>query len=155
MAEANQRQPSFFQRSWGRLDEIIEQFEQAWQSGQRPTMDAYLQAGDAESGKLLLELAHADLECRLKAGEPVRVETYLERYAQLATDRPAALGLIAAEYNLRRRREPGLALEEYLQRFPQYRADLAERLRGPHQAGVGSRLGASGTDLSASGNGPA
>src|SRR5262249_46356935 len=43
-----------------------------------------------------------------------------------------ALGLIAAEYNLRRRREPGLDLEEYLQRFPQFRADLPERLPGPH-----------------------
>jgi serine/threonine protein kinase len=34
------------------------------------------------------------------------------------------LELIAAEHELRRRQEPGLALSEFLQRFPQYRAEL-------------------------------
>src|SRR5262249_310232 len=135
-----------FEGSWGRLGEILEQFAEAWQSGHRPSIDAYLQAGDVEPGKLLVELAHADLECRLKAGEQARVEAYFERYAQLAADRPAALGLIAAEYNLRRDREPWIALEEYLQRFPQHRADLAERLRGPHQPAGGSQVGTNDPD---------
>src|SRR5262249_26441906 len=138
MSQQDQQQPSLFERSCGRLGEILEQFAEAWQSGHRPSIDAYLQAGDDVPGKLLVELTHAELECRRKAGEHARVEGYFERYAQLAADRPAALGLIAAEFNLRRRSEPGLALEEYLQRFPQYRADLAERLRGPHVSAVGS-----------------
>src|SRR5262249_23561520 len=72
-----------------------------------------------------------DLELRLKAGEAARVEEYLARYPELAGDRAATLGLIAAEHELRRRREPGLALEEYLRRFPPYRADLAEQIGQP------------------------
>jgi serine/threonine protein kinase/tetratricopeptide (TPR) repeat protein len=134
-----QTDQQFFQQDWGRLEQIIEQFEAAWQRGQRPAIDDFAKAEDIEPLKLLVELAHVDLECRLKAGEAARVETYFERYAELATDRPVALGLIAAEFNLRRRREPALAPEEYIKRFPQYRADLSERLRGPHPPAASSR----------------
>jgi serine/threonine protein kinase/tetratricopeptide (TPR) repeat protein len=133
MAELNERDKGFFQRSWGRLQDIIEQFEEDWRSGKRPVLDAYLNAAGVESHKLLTELALTDLECRFKAGEAVRVESYLERYADLRTDPRAALNLIAAEYDWRRRNEPGLSVDEFLRRFPQYRADLSERLPGPHQ----------------------
>jgi serine/threonine protein kinase len=132
MSEPIARADSWFQQSWSRLEQVVEQFEAAWQRGQAPSIEAYLPAGQAEAGRLLVELAHADLELRLKAGEAARVETYFERFADLTTDRRAALGLIAREFDLRRRREPGLRVDEYLDRFPQYRADLAERLPGPH-----------------------
>jgi serine/threonine protein kinase/tetratricopeptide (TPR) repeat protein len=129
-AEPNDR---FFQSAWGRLEQIVSRFEEAWQLGERPAIDDYLRAEDVEPGQLVVELAHADLECRWKAGEVVCVESYLERYAELAADRSAALRLIEAEYQLRRRREPGLGLADYVRRFPQYRDDLAQRLRGPHR----------------------
>jgi serine/threonine protein kinase/tetratricopeptide (TPR) repeat protein len=130
VAEPNDR--AFFQSAWGRLEQVVARFEDAWRRGERPAIDEYLRAEDVEPRQLVLELAHADLECRWKAGEAVRVETYFERYAQLAGDRTGALRLIEAEYQLRRRREPGLGAAEYLRRFPQYRDDLAQRLRGPH-----------------------
>jgi serine/threonine protein kinase len=129
---SNKPVPLAPQEDWSRLEQIIERFEDAWQNGQRPALDEYLQAGlgdGVESRRLLVELAHADLECRLKAGDPVQVETYFERYADLAADREAALGLIVAEYQLRRRRQPDLTLDEYLQRFPQYREHLAARFQ--------------------------
>jgi predicted ATPase len=79
---------------------------------------------------------HVDLELRLKAGDAARVEEYLFRYPELTDDRAVALELIAAEHEQRRRREPGLALNEYLQRFPQYCDELTEQfakstIRGP------------------------
>ena len=52
----------------------------------------------------------------------------LGRYPELAGDRSAILTVIAAEHELRRRNEPGLGLDEYLQRFPQYRAELPEQI---------------------------
>jgi tetratricopeptide (TPR) repeat protein/tRNA A-37 threonylcarbamoyl transferase component Bud32 len=128
--EPNDR--DFFQSAWGRLEQIVARFEEAWRRGERPAIDEYLRAEDVEPRQLVLELAHADLECRWKAGEAVRVETYLERYAELAADRAGALRLIEAEYQLRRRREPGLGPADYFRRFPQYGHDLAQRLRGPH-----------------------
>jgi serine/threonine protein kinase len=70
-----------------------------------------------------------DLECGLKAGEKVRVEEYLQRYPELLRDADLVVELAYAEYALRRRcGEPELAIDEYLQRFPQYRAQLIERL---------------------------
>src|SRR5262249_30279062 len=92
----------------------------------------YLKTSTIEPGKLLVELVHADLECRLKAGQPARVEDYLQQFAELANDRERLLGLIAAEYKFRLRFEPQPSLDEYIQRFPQVRADLAEQLKGPH-----------------------
>jgi tetratricopeptide (TPR) repeat protein/tRNA A-37 threonylcarbamoyl transferase component Bud32 len=127
--EPNDR--AFFQSAWGRLEEIVARFEEAWRRGERPAIDEYLRAEDVEPRQLMLELAHADLECRWKAGETVCVETYFERYGDLAADRAGALRLIEAEYQLRRRREPGLGPADYVRRFPQYRHDLAQRLRGP------------------------
>jgi serine/threonine protein kinase len=140
MSPPNPQDRKIFPGELARLESIIERFENAWQAAgsgdprraQPPPMDEYLKADDVEPHKLVIELAHVDLECRLKAGEAARVEKYFERYPDLAGDRAAALGLIEAEYQLRRRREPGLRPEEYLRRFPQYREHLAERLRGPH-----------------------
>src|SRR5205823_1249418 len=77
---------------------------------------------------LLAELVHLDLELRLKAGEPVRVETYLERFPELARGPDAVVRLIATEFDLRRRREPDLTPDAYLERFPAYREDLRQRL---------------------------
>src|SRR4051794_32801692 len=64
----------FFRGDWGRLEQVVERFEEAWQRGERPALDDYLTAAEVEPRQLVLELAHADLECRLKSGEPARVE---------------------------------------------------------------------------------
>src|SRR5262249_57971683 len=70
-------------------------FEVAWQQGQRPAIEDYLPTGHGRRA-VLLELVHTDLEYRLAAGEPARVEGYLERYPELAGDPPGLLRPIAA-----------------------------------------------------------
>jgi predicted ATPase len=113
------------------LERAIKHFEHAWQQGLRPGIADYLPADGELRYRLLVELVHTDLELRLKAGEAARVEDYLTRYPELAGDRAVTLGLIAAEHEFRRRREPGLALDDYLLRFPQYRAELPEQVEPP------------------------
>src|SRR6516165_5705245 len=115
----------WFQGSWGRIEQLLDQFEEAWKSGQPPAIEGYLNVEQTERFTLLIELALLDLECRLRAGEAARVEAYFERFAELTADRRAAVRLIASEFDLRRRCEPGLDSQEYFERFPQYRADLA------------------------------
>jgi tetratricopeptide (TPR) repeat protein len=132
------------QQEWDQLEQIIESFEDAWQHGHRPSIDEFLKNQNAPSRRLVLELVHADLECRFKAGETIRVEPYLERYGDLARDRAHALGLIEAEYQLRSRHEPDLTLDEYLGRFPEYREDLVVRLHGPAAPGGPHPLRAGG-----------
>lgn len=109
---------------WPALKDAVKRFERAWRQPQRPAIDDYLPSGDPLRARVLIELVHIDLELRLKAGEPARVEDYVARYPELAADRAVVLELIAAEQELRRRREPGLPLDDYLRRFPQYRAEL-------------------------------
>jgi hypothetical protein len=67
-----------------RVDSACERFEQAWRAGRRPALDDHLPAEDWLRRAVLVELAHMDLECRLKAGEPARAEDYLSRYPELA-----------------------------------------------------------------------
>jgi serine/threonine protein kinase len=119
-----------------RVQEIAVRFEEAWQAGRRPSIADYWPAPGVENLALLVELVHTELEYRLKAGEPVRVEAYRERYPELAADPGVWFGLIATEYRLRQRREPELTLAEYVERFPDQAAQLAQHLAtqaaGPH-----------------------
>jgi WD40 repeat protein len=108
-----------------RLDAIIARFEQAWQQGKPPVLDDYLQAEPHERLVLLIELVHIDLEFRVRAGEAIRVEIYLGRYPEVAECSSAAVALVVREMQLRQRREPGLRLDEFLVRFPQYQNELA------------------------------
>jgi hypothetical protein len=109
--------PALPTEAWGRLEGMLKRFEAAWRRGERPALDDYLAAADAERQALLVELAQEDLEHRLKAGEPARVEDYLDRYPELRADPDVVLDLIAAEHALRRRGEPDLDPEEYLRRL--------------------------------------
>jgi tetratricopeptide (TPR) repeat protein len=106
------------------LERLCERFEKAWQGGVRPAIEDYLPPAGPARRPALVELVQIDLEVRLKAGEPGRVEEYLGRFPELAADRAAVLDLAAAEYHLRRRREPGLTPAEYLARLPEYRDEL-------------------------------
>jgi hypothetical protein len=112
---------------WLALKEAVRRFEDAWRQTPRPKIDAFLPTSAVLRSRVLIELVHIDLELRLKAGEKVRVEEYLTRYPELTEDRPVALDLIAAEHALRQHREPGLAADEYLQRFPQYRGAMIQQ----------------------------
>jgi hypothetical protein len=114
---------TLFDRAWDESEDVIARFEEAWTSGARPEIVAYLSPGVGRT-RLLTELVHIDLEYRHRGGEPARVEEYLARFPELGGDRAVVLALIAAEHELRRRREPGLAITEFFQRFPEYRAEL-------------------------------
>src|SRR5437763_3946356 len=116
---------------WVALKDAVKRFEYAWRQGLRPALDDFLPAGAGLRPRVLIELVHIDLELRLKAGETARVEEYLARYPEMVGDRDVTLALIAAEHGLRRRREAGLAVDEYLQRFPQYRAELSGQIAQP------------------------
>src|SRR5262249_2996646 len=122
---------------WGKLERVVKDFERAWLAAVRPTLEDYLAAAGPNATLALVELIHVDLEYRLRAGEEARVETYLSDYPDLARDRAAVLDLLAAEYRLRRRREPDLPTQEYLGRFPQYGEALLSRLRGPDDEPTG------------------
>ena len=101
-----------------RLKSVIDRFEDAWERGERPSLDQFLPQADRLCA--LIELVHVDLELCLKAGERARVEDYLARYPELAEQTSVVFDLIAYEYELRQHREPGVNADEYKNRFPQF-----------------------------------
>jgi predicted ATPase len=129
--------------SWSRCEGLIKSFEEAWRRGSAPDLEDYLRAEGPDRRALLVELVHADLEFRLRAGEPARVETYLARYLDLAADRLTSLELIAAEYEMRRLHQGPVSAEEYRLRFPQFREELSGVL-GPPGGDTADPLGGAG-----------
>jgi serine/threonine protein kinase len=111
-----------------RLSPLIAPFESAWRAGQQPDLADFLPSPGSETPNVLLELVGVDLAFRLQAGQPSRVEDYLQRFPRLAADADAVLSLLAHEYRVRRQSEPELSGEEYVRRFPQHRTALAARL---------------------------
>jgi serine/threonine protein kinase len=114
------------QQARARREELIGQFEAAWRRESRPRIEDFLPENAVERHAVLVELIHVDLELRLKAGERARVEEYLARFPEL--DPPAVTDLIRAEYAWRLRMSGStVPWDEYLERFPPYRAALKGR----------------------------
>jgi tetratricopeptide (TPR) repeat protein len=109
---------------WNALEEILSRFEDERKRGMQPAVEDYLPAAVHLRQRALFELVFTDLEYRLKDGEPVRVEQYLNRFPELRGDPASELELIRAELIDRGRREPDLTLDEFLARFPEHDAKL-------------------------------
>ncbi len=118
------------------VEDLVARFEEAWQRGNRPVVEEYLPSDEPDRRAVLTELVHADLEFRLKAGESARVEDYLARYPQLQADAEVLGNLLAREFDLRRRSDPGLTLDDYRMRFPLHAGAIAE-LFARRETGIG------------------
>src|SRR5689334_17295809 len=67
-------------RDWSGLEDAVRGFERAWRGGLRPRIEDHLPTDPGPRWAVLVELVHAELEFRLKAGEAARVEDYLARF---------------------------------------------------------------------------
>ena len=79
-----------------------------------------------------LREACAELDSRVRAGEPCCAEQFLAAEPQLDADSEFALELIYTEFAARERRGERISIEEWYERFPKWRDDLA-RLIELHQ----------------------
>src|SRR5437764_1028962 len=81
--------------------DLLGRFDSLWQKQQRPRIDDFLALCPAgQRLPVLIELIHSELEFRLRAGDPARVEDYLGRYPELIA-RPAAVAeLVILEFRL-------------------------------------------------------
>jgi hypothetical protein len=75
------------------LEQLVERFEVAWQTGEPPALEDYLPADSVQRPAVLVELIHVDLQRRLDHNETAQVEQYLEKYPGLAEDRSAVIEL--------------------------------------------------------------
>ncbi|MDA1052840.1 MAG: hypothetical protein O3C40_20495 [Planctomycetota bacterium] len=119
--------PRLFSGDDAAREQAINRFEDAWEAGKRPSIEAFVPDGVADRFGLIKELVHIDLECRLKVGQKARVEDYFEQVPGLKESNEDFVGLLNREFELRiRRGQP--AVEEYLQRFPWLQEQLSTAL---------------------------
>jgi len=114
--------------SWRQRLQLLDVFEQAWERGERPSVESALPASSSSRSALLVNLILVEQEYRLRSGEAVRAEEYFARFPELAHDADDALEIILAERLARQQRGEELSSAEFLKRFPQYQAELAIRL---------------------------
>jgi tetratricopeptide (TPR) repeat protein len=114
---------------WNARESRLRAFDRAWREGGRPEIDNFLPETEPDRTAVLVELARTQLEYRLKAGEPARVEEYIDRYPILRET--GLLDLVRDEWELRRRSEPDLTIEDMRQRFPELGDQLHTTGEGP------------------------
>lgn len=116
------------ERDWLRFENLIHRFEDSWRNGRRPDIGEYLSQHDIDDVRVLAELAHVDLEFRIRSGEQAQSEDYLTRFPQLKSDSASAVELIAAEFAWRRRWGSGASVNDFISRFPEFEEALKKSL---------------------------
>ena len=119
------------------ITQAISRFEAAWARGESPQLKSYISPDDADNIDLIAELVAVDLERRLKDGESIRVESYLQQFPQLGGSPAHVVNLLVAEYQHRCRLNPALAVDEVLERFPQYGDQLLAQLSATDETQIG------------------
>jgi tetratricopeptide (TPR) repeat protein/tRNA A-37 threonylcarbamoyl transferase component Bud32 len=118
---------------WLECERCCRRFEAAWQEQARPPLDDFLPVQNgAYRDAVLAELVHLDLEFRLRAGDDVRVESYLRQYPQLGNSADVVLELIEEEFTLRQETDRDLSPTEFIERFPPFAPEIERRLSGLH-----------------------
>jgi tetratricopeptide (TPR) repeat protein len=85
------------------LDSLLDAFDAAWQSATPPKLDDFLPpCEEGDYAEALRGLVRIDLERRLKRGEAIGLEHYLERYPELRQDADRLAQLVLFESELRR-----------------------------------------------------
>ncbi|MCA9039226.1 MAG: protein kinase [Planctomycetaceae bacterium] len=70
-----------------RVDLKCDEFESAWNSGERPTIEEYLEGiSGTERQQLLRELVALEIELRERGGETPKLNEYTPRFAEMAAD---------------------------------------------------------------------
>lgn len=87
----------------------------------------------ALSADQLIDVACIDLIQRRRAGSNVQVEDYLRQFPQL-NDESFLLDLVDAEICVAKERKESLREQDYLDRFPNFTAAIAQLFRLPDQA---------------------
>jgi len=113
--------------AWDVLAERLDALADAWQSGEPPSLVAFLPPQPSSLRRhVLIELVKLDLEYRWHNAQPKQLEQYVEELPELsATGVPC--DLIYEEFHVRAQSGDTPRVEEYFERFPD-RADELRRL---------------------------
>jgi WD40 repeat protein/tRNA A-37 threonylcarbamoyl transferase component Bud32 len=95
--------PELESQAWEEVQQLVRSFREALGRGEEPSIEDYLPVDHRLRQAAVLELVLEEMEVRIKAGDPVSLELFLERFSQFLADHHAVSELVAAEASLRRR----------------------------------------------------
>ena len=117
------------------LEERVDRFHAAWTPDGAAGMAACLPPpGTRHRPYVLVEMIKTDMGRRVRAGLPIRVETYLARFPNDIPADAVPVSLLTEEYTLRHQYADRPDMSEYRSRFPTLADTLARQLRVPPPA---------------------
>lgn len=117
--------------AWNQVSERLEAFVAAWESGAEPAIASHLPAEPPAVRRLVLvELIKVDLEFRIRAGRPTRLEDYLADHPEIAGAAGPPVELVCEEYHVRRTHGDPVDVAELCQRFPGRAREIRRWLAG-------------------------
>lgn len=129
------------ERSVWKRELLLEEFEQAWQSGRPPSIHELLRKhGAVDRDQMLAALSQIDLESRLRRGLAARVEDYLAQFPELSSKQDVVLELVETEFHARQRYGPFVDVAEIVSRFPQMSDSVHKRLNDLQESDVGDTI---------------
>ncbi len=103
---------------YAELNERVDQFHAARSADASAALEKFLPAsGNRLRPFILVELIKTDMELRVRAGLPIRLEMYLGRFQDDLPSSAVPVSLIAEEYRLRHKHADKPKLDEYRYRF--------------------------------------
>jgi serine/threonine protein kinase/HEAT repeat protein len=111
------------------LESLLLKFDQSWDEKRLPAALRNLSADSPLRRPALIELIKLDLEHRRKAGQKVRIESYLKPLPELGTADDLPVDLILAEYQMRRQAGAAGDVGDYAKRFPRQADELRQRIQ--------------------------
>ena len=109
-----------------RREAIIAEFESPLRAGLAPLVEDFVSDLSEDRFEILVELLHSEMEYRLAAADTQLIFCFLRRFPEIREQPDALLSLIAREIELRRRHNPFVRIEPYLDRFPELRDALLD-----------------------------
>ena len=114
---------------WAGLRENLEAFARAWENGESPRINAYLPAEPPELRRMTLtELIKFDLAVRLRRGQDISLNDYLQEFPELAAGDGPPADLLFEEIQLRRQSGKPAETDARSERFPARASELARLL---------------------------
>ncbi len=106
--------------------ELAKQFEALWESSDSPPdVFAFLEQHNGSDSTGILAILLTDQQHRWQTDSPFKVEDYLARIPNLASDPDIKLQLAVGEFQARQNGDTSLNIDEFTSRF----SDLGDALR--------------------------
>jgi tRNA A-37 threonylcarbamoyl transferase component Bud32/tetratricopeptide (TPR) repeat protein len=107
-------------QAWDQVRSAVRKFESAWQErseGDEPKVKDFLDSDQPDTRlAMLAEMIHADVEFRLKRGEDVRLEPYLDEFPEIRANPGRLHDLLEGSFRLPGRIESTLAHDSFFKK---------------------------------------